>query len=96
MINLLRSIYIHQVSPFDIVVRAVGDATPLHFMFFFGFHCLNMNFISNYGINLYLKMLQLVTFFKPTFFSLQINETVVPSCDEALFPASFNFLGNNV
>jgi hypothetical protein len=55
-----------------------------------------MNFISNYGINLYLKMLQLVTFFKPTFFSLQINETVVPSCDEALFPASFNFLGNNV
>jgi hypothetical protein len=57
-------------------------------------------------------MLQFVTFLKPSFFSLQIttrklsqcqtqiagrfDETVVPSCDEALFPASFNFLGNNV
>jgi len=44
MINLLCSIYRHQVSPFDIVVRAVGDATPLHFMFFFWFSLLEHEF----------------------------------------------------
>ena len=61
MINLLCSVYIHQVSPFDIVVRAVGDATPLQ-LFFFGFHCLNTHFISNYGINLYLKKAKICNF----------------------------------